>query len=242
MRADSEAAKILTDDNTLATPLLVLCVDRFGTEFFEWEPMTFDVETRSEFGIKIPGVNRDKIWALVTALTTDAFFKSLETFIPICNSLNGSRADFDNYDPVTSEEAAWGITEVILNDPPEVTLDKLFSHEIRYYIGLTLKSEGVTTPPRVLKPFAEYDTNPEEEAGSIVGPDEGFVAMHAKRQKEESDGINEYVKYRMALIMQQLKSLPLREGDVSKGVPKMILEAQKVLVGLPTTGTQVPAL
>jgi hypothetical protein len=241
MQKDEQAARILTNERMLATPLMVLCVDRFGTEFFDWEPMTFEIESRAQFGIELPDGNRDKIWALVSSLTSDAFYKSLETFIPTCNALNGSIANFDDYDPVTSEEAAWGITEVILNDPPTEELDKLFSHEIRYYVGLTLKSEGVTAPPRVLAPFAEYDEDPEEQAGAIIGPDEGFLAMHARRQKEESAGITDYVRSRMALLMSQLQALPLRSGNV-RAVPSLMREAQRVLVGLPKPETEVPAL
>lgn len=238
---DTHDAQILTDENALATPLMILCVDRFGTEFFEWEPTTFEIETRAQFGVDIPDANRDKIWALVTALTSDAFYKSLETFIPTCNALNGSQASFDYYDPVTSEEAAWGIVEVTLNDPPNQELDKLFSHEIRYYIGSTLKSEGVTTPPRVLVPFVEYDDDPETEAGVAIGPDESFVAMHAKRQKDEQAEITNYVHGRMALLMSQLQALPLQSGNV-RAVPSLLREAQRVLVGLPMSETPAPAL
>ena len=241
MKKDEHAARILTNERMLATPLMVLCVDRFGTEFFDWEPMTFEIESRAQFGIEIPDANRDKIWALVSALISDAFYKSLETFIPTCNALNGSIANFDDYDPVTGDEAAWGITEVILNDPPSEQLDKLFSHEIKYYVGLTLKSEGVTSPPRVLVPFAEYDNDPEEEAGSIIGPDESFVAMHARRQKEESQGITDYVQSRMSLLMTQLRSLPLQSGNV-QAIPALLQAAQRVLVGLPRSETPAPAL
>ena len=105
-------AALLTNEEMLATPLLVLCMDEFGTEFLEWEPETFDIEIQTRFGVQMPDSNRDKLWAMVTALTTNLFYVSLETFIPTCNMLNGSEADFDNYDPVTSEEAAWGIVEV----------------------------------------------------------------------------------------------------------------------------------
>jgi hypothetical protein len=241
MKKDEQAARILTNERMLATPLMVLCVDRFGTEFFEWEPSTFEIESRAQFGIEIPDLNRDKIWALVSSLVSDAFYKSLESFIPICNSLNGSIANFDDYDPVTGEEAAWGITEVVLNDPPEDKLENLFSHEIKYYVGLTLKSEGVTTPPRVLIPFVEYDEDPEEQAGIAIGPDESFVAMHAKRQKEESEGITDYVRSRMELMMAQLRALPLQSGNVQT-IPSLMSAAQKALVGLPKPETQVPAL
>ena len=46
---------------------------------------------------------------------------------------------------------------------------------------------------------------PEEEAGATIGPDEGFLAMNAQRQKEEAAGITDYVHSRMMLMMAQLK-------------------------------------
>lgn len=205
---------IVTNEEMLATPLLILCIDSFGTAFFEWEPETFDIETRRAFGASIPDVNRDKIWALVTVLTTDLFYKSLETFIPVCNSLNGSEADFDDYDPVTSEEAAWGIVETRLIDPPtkDQTIGTRFSHEIRRYVGLTLKAEGVTTPPKAVADVPEYDRDPEEETGIVIGPDESMLQMHETRQQAEREAIDGYVKGRLDDLALQLQSLPLLHG------------------------------
>jgi hypothetical protein len=213
-----ELIKITQDDRMLATPLLVLCVDTFGTEFFDWEPETFNIECAGAFGKELPDVNRDKVWALVTVLTTDLFYKSLEAFIPIANTLNDSTADFDTYDPVTSEEAAWAITEATLMDPPiEDEPGPRFSHDIRRYIGETLRAEGVTNPPNVLAPYAEYDPGraPSEMVGISVGPDPDFVAMYEKRQTAERTAIEDYVKERLVLLHQQLQLLPLEHGTVS---------------------------
>ena len=180
MLRNERLAEIVTNEETLASTLLLACVDMFSTEFFDWETETFDIECRRAFGVELPDENRDKVWALVTALATNLFYVSLESFIPICNSLNGSEADFAHYDPITGEEAAWGITEVLLHDPAEKgenTGDR-FTHEIKSYIALTLSSEGVTTPPSLLKPYTEYDRDPEEAAGAIVGPDEHMLNMY----------------------------------------------------------------
>jgi hypothetical protein len=225
----------------LATPLLVMCIDQLGTEFFEWEPETFNTEIRTRFGIQMPLVNRDKVWALVSVLTTDLFYKSLETFIPVCNTLNGSEADFDDYDPVTGEEAAWGIVETSLVDPPETeALGERFSHEIKRYVAMTLQSEGVTTPPTFLKQFVEYDTDPEEAVGITIGPDEEMLAMYTKRQQSERDAIEGYVRSRLEDLVAQLKLLPLKNGDTSK-INEFVTQARSLLTGLPTPEPPVPA-
>jgi hypothetical protein len=240
--ARDKIAGILTNEDMLATPLLVVCMDQLGTEFFEWEPDTFTAELQMRFGVDVPTVNRDKIWALVTVLTTDLFYKSLETFIPICNSLAGSEADFDDYDPVTGEEAAWGIVETGLVDPPDegsITGDR-FSHEIKRYVGMTLQSEGVTTPPTLLKPFVESDNDPEEEVGINIGPDEHMVAMYEKRQQEQRNEIESYVRGRLEDLVTQLRLLPLQNGDASK-VNGFVTQARSLLTGLPTPELSAPA-
>ncbi|KKN32547.1 hypothetical protein LCGC14_0812710 [marine sediment metagenome] len=242
LRKDQLAA-IIMNEEMLATPLLVLCIDAFGTDFFEWEPETFDIETRRVFGAALSDVNRDKVWALVTVLTTDLFYKSLETFIPVCNSLNGSEADFDDYDPVTSEEAAWGIIETQLVDPPAQgkSVGQRFSHEIRRYVGLTLKSEGVTTPPKAVADVPEYDRDPEEETGIVIGPDEGMLQMHERRQQAEREAIDDYVRGRLDDLAMQLQSLPLlhgQTGQIAQGLQSM----RASLTMSPTPEKSAPAI
>lgn len=238
----NKVAGVLTNEASLATTLLVLCIDQLGVEFFEWEPETFDTEIKTRFGVDMPTVNRDKVWALVTVLTTDLFYHSLETFIPTCNTLNGSEADFDDYDPVTGEEAAWGIAETLLVDPPEKGTEpgSRFSHEIKRYVGMTLESEGVTTAPTMLKPFVEFDVDPEEKVGLNIGPDEHMLAMYMKRQQSERDEIEAYVRGRLEDLIAQLRLLPLQDGDTSK-VVRFVAQARQLLTGLPTPAQPEPA-
>jgi hypothetical protein len=209
---------IVTDENTMGTTLLIVCVDAFGLSFFEWEPETFDLDCKYAFDTELPQINKDKVWSLVTALTTNLFYISLETFMPICNVLNGSKADFSTYDPVDSDEAAWGIVEVMINDPPEEGEDvsTRFSHEIKRYVGLTLKAEGITTPPRILLPFVEYDRDPEEEAGIEIGPDEHMLKMHEDRQRRERESIERYINQQLVRLGAQIQQLPLQQGDTSR--------------------------
>ena len=233
-------AQAMSSDETLGTTLLVICMDMFDTEFFEGEPITLDAEIMARLGVKIPDVNKDKIWSLVTALTTDLFYVSLETFIPTCNALNGSEADFDNYDPVTSDEAAWGIVEVSLIDPPEKGSNaERFSHEIRRYVALTLQAEGITTPPLFLKDFAEFDSDPEEEAGISIGPDEAMLAMHTRRQTEAREELEGYVRDQLQLLLAQLKALPMSVGNTEK-LDQFTQEARSTLRGLPTPEAAAP--
>lgn len=238
----TKVAGVLVNEDMLGTPLLVLCLDLFGTEFFDWEPESFDSEIKARFGVEIPTPNRDKIWSLVAVLTTDLFYHSLETFIPTCNALAGSEADFDDYDPVTGEEAAWGIVEASLIDPPEDGQDPAsrFSHEIKRYIGMTLQSEGVTTPPAFLKPYVEVDQDLDQEAGLNIGPDESMLAMYTRRQQEQRTEIEAFVRGQIEDLIAQLRLLPLKNGDASK-VSGYLIQARSLLKGLPTPEQPAPA-
>ena len=235
-------AGVITNTDMLATPLLALCIDVLGgVEFFEWEPATFDAEILARFGVTMPTVNRDKVWALVSVLTTDLFYKSLETFIPVCNTLNGSEADFDDYDPVTGDEAAWGLVETSLIDPPDSgEPGARFTHEIKRYIALTLRSEGVTTPPTFLKQFTEYDNDPEEDIGIAIGPDADLLSMYTRRQKMERDEIEAYVRGKLEDLIAQLRMLSLKHGNTSK-INEFVTQARSLLTGLPTPEQQARA-
>ena len=226
---------IVSDEKMMATPLFILCVDVFGTGFFEWEPQTFDVESQAAFGTKLPEVNRDKIWSLVTLLTTNLFYVSLESFIPIANALNGEGADFSNYDPVTADEAGWAIVEAALVDPPEGKQNNAerYGHDVKRYIGAALAAEGITTPPKFLQPYAEYDRDPEEQVGLIVGPDEHMLQMHETRQSRERDEIEQYVRNNLATLVEQIRRLPLRSGNAT-AVGEYLQRARTTLTGLPT--------
>lgn len=232
---NQQLADVIEDEEMLATSLMALCIDQWGVEFFEWEPETFDIESEAAFGVKMPDVNRDKLWAMVTFYTSDGFYKSLETFIPIANALNGEEADFSQYDPVEGHEAAWAVAEVLLHDMPKDGEDygDRFSHEIRFYIGMTLRNEGITTPPPILKPIAEYDADPEEAVGASIGPDEGLLKMYTDRQTEQRTEIMNYVRAKLALLIQQLTSLPLQSGDTTN-LQSFLTQAQKLVKGLPT--------
>jgi hypothetical protein len=168
-------------------------------------------------------------------LTTNLFYISLESFIPIANALNGEGSDFSNYDPVTADEAAWAIVEASLIDPPEDGKDNAerYGHDIKRYIGASLATEGITTPPKFLVPYSETDVDPEERVGASLGPDEHMLQMHDTRQAQERDELEQYVRNNLGTIIEQLQQIPMQAGNPS-GVGEYLQQARKVLTSLPT--------
>lgn len=208
--------RTLENEDTFATTLLAICLDGYGTECFTWDPETLWSNLQDDFDAKIPRVNCDKIQALITCYTTNMFQVSVETFSQICNVLSGAEADFRVWDMVTPEEAIWGIYEVSLNTGiglPEGEKPPEFSHEVRRYLGVILKREGISSPPDVLR-LAEMDEGLVDAAQWADEPDL-FNAVHDKQNKEEAELLN-FLGSRLIELIQELGALPfVQRGNES---------------------------
>lgn len=150
----SKLRDILENEDTFATTLLAICVDAFGTEFFEYDPETTWLGLAEIYGAELPRANKDKIQAMTLVYTTDIPLISVEAFNFVCNVLSGSEANFKHWDPLSPEEAIWGIYEMLLHigidrdkneEPPE------FGHEVRRYLGIILFNDGIFDPPDILR-------------------------------------------------------------------------------------------
>lgn len=203
------------DPDTFGTSLLILLIDHANTlDVLTWEPETMRLEIHDSCGARVPHENMDKVLALVSALTTDLFYKSLETFIQVCNSLGGAGASFGVFDPVEPEEAAWALTEVGLLDPPTrgEEFDARFDDEIRRYLGLILNQDGIQRAPDILY-MAIRDTVPGQDTQQSFADDPAmFNAFHDFSDKK-ARAITQYVREQTAELFDQLEKLPLQNAD-----------------------------
>jgi hypothetical protein len=152
--------KVLSDEESYATTLLIALLDKYGTGLFDWEPATLDLEAEHVLAMKeIPQENKDKIWALITVLTTNTFYTVADAFTHVCNALSGSGADFQNWDILTPDEVLWGMTEVALIDPPSEEEPHDWSEEVRYYIGNIFDMHGFSRLPKLVKSVALLDVD-----------------------------------------------------------------------------------
>lgn len=210
IRQKEHLKKLLQNEDSFATSLLAICLDLYGTKIFEWEPESLWLELAEDTGVVLPRVNKDKIQALITALTTDLFYTSVEAFNHICNVLSGSEASFDYWDVLTPEEILWGIYEVSLNDSDEENKLLKFSDEIKIYIGEVLKDSGIVDPPDVLK--IGQILNPYEGLDQFSDDPELFNAIFDKQEKEKRDLII-YLINRLYDLLKELNSLPLNDKN-----------------------------
>lgn len=227
MRAEDQLfSYMLLNPDTSGTTLLVGLMDQFGTEMFDWEPDTLRMEIQGIWGVEPPMENMDKIWALVTLITTNLFYVSLEAFIHICNALNGQGSDFKNYDPATVEEMCYGIAEATLIDPPEKGDE--FSSEIITYMKGELEAEGFTTVPKMLKPYVGEGLVDQSSVEDVLVMDEIEAKSYWDGQAGKRADIEEYVRQRLQKLVDEIAILPLRNAD-AQGVEQFRQRASKAL-------------
>lgn len=201
---------VLMNEETPTTVLLVLIVDRYGLEALEWDPMALANQLVEDFDVSPPQITFDKLNAGVALLTTDRFYNDWEVFNSIANALNDDTVDFEILDMVTPEEAAWAITEASLLEDPDTR--PAFGEELRRFLGVMLKENGLIRPPDVLK-LADIPMDPEEPDTSLSDDPVMFGGWENKQAADAEDVVN-YIKDRMRALIESLDALPVKGRDV----------------------------
>ena len=206
-----ELGRALANPATFATSLIMILLDEFGTEVFEWEPETVTIELASNYNVEIPDENMDKIWSMITALTTNQFYVSVEMFNVITQSLMGEGASFDVFIPADPEDIAWGVTEVLLNDPPEDGEE--FSQEVQRYAGLILSENGIFQKPTMLDFAVMPRENPVLDLDTAFTDDPIMFQTAFAQQKQKVELLEAFVKTKLEALMTEIVKLPLQNRD-----------------------------
>lgn len=129
--------RLLQSPETMATVAHAILRSRWGDEWYWFDPLTISMDIRDDFKCEPAPEVMDRIAAIQTVMTGDAFFKRIDAFMAVCNAFSSGDPFFGAFDPVTAEEAAWGISEVGMNR------DMLeFSPTIRQYCRTILRQNG----------------------------------------------------------------------------------------------------
>ncbi len=205
-------SELLTDRSTIGTPLLLLFLDSFGFEALQWESEVIAQELDDISDGSVPETNKDKVNALVVALTTDRFHNDEQAFSAVCNALGGEDKPvvFTSFDPPHVDEMAWTIWETALYDPPtdENPLSDRFGERVKTFIQTILEERGFMVAPSPLD-FIEL-------TDSSVPGEEDLVQEVWNVQQENADLVTGYVKHRMQEMLKQVSRLDLTDGDVSE--------------------------
>jgi hypothetical protein len=169
-----------------ATVLVAVLCKHFGNfEWFEWEPDVLYQEVLDDFGVRMPADVRDKIWALVSALTTDLFYKDPMFFNHVANALGGGPTNMDHFEPATIEEMAWATIEVGMSDLDDED-EQIFAPEVRVFVGALLKREGLGATV----PLDWADT----ETPGLSTDDPTVAAMQTQDREEKLQALREHLK------------------------------------------------
>lgn len=205
-----------TSQETFATVLLTLFLDRFGMEALEWDPATITLEVEEEFNVDLPQLSLDRLLVAIQIVTTDRFYKSLPDFIAFCNTLDGEEYNPNVFDPADAEEVAWGITEALMLSPPDDDDKEPFTDEIRSYIGAVLDSEGIINAPDVLQ-IALRRARISPSIEDFSDDPDMFSAVYELEEGKKED-INQAIKLKLQLLIAQLSALNLENGNTAEVV------------------------
>lgn len=214
--------EMVLGEGTYGTVLYVWYVDRWGHERDDegrmaclyWTPETIKMEIEETVGVVMPKANFDKLMAVICIITTDLFYRDVQRFIELSNILSGDDFQPDEFDPADSVECAWAIIEALLNDPPDAGETGPFSDEVRRYLGIVLRNEGIVDAPDILK-LALFDDH--DPAGPTDYADDPvmFSAMYDVQQGKTEE-ILTVLRDGMTELLAQLEALPVENGSVQE--------------------------
>jgi len=161
---------LLTSANTMATVVHAIVRDKYGDDAYFWDPLTVALEIKADFSVDpVPQV-MDRWSAIQVVMTGDSFFNRIDSFMAVCNAFSSGDPFFGSFDPVTVEEAAWGVAEVGMNR------DMLpFSPTIKAYCRTILENDGYGKNgfPAVFDLVFEDDVTIKDVAEGLVSKENG---------------------------------------------------------------------
>jgi hypothetical protein len=210
-----DPSQVWSSPSVFATTLVVLFVDRYGTEGFAWHPSAIRQQIQEDFNAETPPANFDKLMAGITLLTTDFFYRSLPRFLHLTDALVGNGFDPSGVALPDSYECAWAISEACLLAPPErVTKDEPFAQEILDYLGQRLSADGFIRPPDVLR-IADGWNKGEQVRDDWADDPEMFSALY-QVQNDKASQVEQTIRENMQELLEQIEMLPLHEGSAEQ--------------------------
>jgi hypothetical protein len=199
MSQEYDIKQLLQSRETFGTTLHAALLAKYGPEIYVWEPETITLEVLDDYGVEIPSYGFNRWAAIQTIMTTDAFFRRVDAFMAVCNSLTSGEPYFTTFDPLTTEEIVWGITEAALN---RELLP--FSRAVKAFIKLTATTEGFSggNAPEVIK--------------NVLSDKDVREDIAETYRTDNNDILEEFIDEQMGALAFQLDQLPGWKGQVHK--------------------------
>ena len=210
--ATYEAQELLQSHTTMATVIHAMLRKKYGEDVYGWDLTTIAMEVKDDFKVDIASHVMERFAAIQTLMTSDVFFTRLDAFMAICNAFSTGDPCFQIFDPVTVEEAAWGISEASLNREflP-------FAPAIRKYLKQVLDTDGYT-----------YDAP--DVFDLVLQPDKDITSLRTLllqiHQSENRSNVEEYIDTQLRDIVTQFNKIPTLAT-----VDDLLLNNPKIVVG-----------
>lgn len=211
--SNNEAQALLQSPETMATVIHAIMRRKYGDEAYDWDLVTSYMQVQADFKVDMASAVANRWGAIQVVMTTDAFFTRPDAFMAICNTLTTGNPFFDVFNPVTLEEAAWGIAEVAMNREMLP-----FGYMVKKYIKLLLGPDGYTggdMPDVIQQAFEDPDKIKQE--------------LHMLKNNPNNGVIDEYIEEQLQDMVSQFN----RAGELAK-VDDIILagDSDKVIADL----------
>jgi len=185
----------LNNSESSATLIHAILRAKYGDDIYDWDPLTIYLEVKADFDVDMPDAVINKWSAMQILMTSDAFFKRVDAFVPICNTFNGGEPFFAAFDPATTEEIAWTLAEVGLNREYMP-----FSYAIKKYIKIAVAQDGYdeANTPETILPALESRLNPRALKGALEG-----ISTNSNK-----DNVELYIDEKLKDIVREFESIP----------------------------------
>lgn len=190
---------------SFATTLLSILVKAYGTEVFDWDGLTIQLQIKDDFDTEPPRPVYDKLMALLTALTTDNTYKEVPVFDEFVNAINGRGIGIEQDIP-SVDDVAWAVTELAMNDPDPVSRnpEQPYSTQIAKYVRVVLDDEGMSIAPKALSFAADRAIRNE----GFDDP-EYFAGAWGSAQ-ERADEVDAWLEQKALALIQQLMEIGIK--------------------------------
>lgn len=111
--------RLLNDNGTYGTVLHAIALRSYGPEIYELDPLELFTRLEEDYGGRLTEEHENKLNAILTLMTTDAFHEEKDAFRAICNALTSGDPGMDLLDELTVPEIFWGIYEAEVNRDSE---------------------------------------------------------------------------------------------------------------------------
>ena len=208
-----------------ATVLNAMILSKYGEEALDWDPLTIQMEIQDDFGVTPASEVMDKICAMQIVMGTGDFFRRVDAFQNIVNTIANGQPFFQTFTPLKAEEIAIAVATVGMNR------DMLpFAPSVQELVRLSIIKDGYDDdqfPPILSSVFERKPSEAKVRShlSDLLGRRESELPTAAENNIANIDSL---LKRRIVICLKQLDSLPglssVDDAVLEKGVMRAIQE------------------